>query len=76
MVRREFVLTLLAVPAVAQEPSPPPLSQPAPSPSSQQPIRVQVNEVIVPITVTDDKGRVVTDIRANDLYTNELMQGQ
>ncbi|MBI3471003.1 MAG: VWA domain-containing protein [Candidatus Solibacter usitatus] len=32
----------------------------------QQPIRVQVNEVIVPVTVTDDKGRFVSDLEAKD----------
>jgi len=43
---------------------------PAPAPSSQAPnsppIRVQVNEVIVPITVTDEKGRFVTDLDRDD----------
>ncbi|MBI1788181.1 MAG: VWA domain-containing protein [Acidobacteria bacterium] len=33
---------------------------------TQQPIRVQVNEVIVPVTVTDDKGRFVSDLEAKD----------
>lgn len=42
----------------------------APAPSSQAPnsppIRVQVNEVIVPVTVTDEKGRFVTDLDKDD----------
>src|SRR5229473_2932702 len=40
----------------------------APPPSSkQQPsIRVQVNEVIVPVTVTDEKGRFVSDLDQKD----------
>ena len=31
-----------------------------------QPIKVQVNEVIVPVTVTDDKGRFVSNLDAKD----------
>ncbi len=33
---------------------------------SSKPIKVQVNEVIVPVTVTDDKGRFVSNLEAND----------
>jgi Ca-activated chloride channel homolog len=33
---------------------------------SAKPIKVQVNEVIVPVTVTDDKGRFVSDLEAKD----------
>lgn len=33
---------------------------------AQPPIRVQVDEVIVPVTVTDDKGRFVSDLDAKD----------
>ena len=32
----------------------------------QQPIRVQVNEVVVPVTVTDEKGRFVSDLQQSD----------
>jgi len=32
----------------------------------QSPIRVQVNEVVVPVTVTDEKGRFVSDLEQND----------
>jgi VWFA-related protein len=32
----------------------------------QQPIRVQVNEVIVPVTVTDEKGRFVSNLEEKD----------
>ncbi|MBZ5636130.1 MAG: VWA domain-containing protein [Acidobacteriia bacterium] len=50
---RSFVLfsTVLAL-ALAQQP------QPA--------IRVQVNEVVVPVTVTDEKGRFVSDLEQSD----------
>jgi len=34
--------------------------------ASTKPIKVQVNEVIVPVTVTDDKGRFVSNLAAND----------
>src|SRR4051812_42466832 len=33
---------------------------------AQQPIRVSVNEVIVPVTVTDDKGRFVSNLEKSD----------
>lgn len=33
---------------------------------AQDPIRVQVNEVIVPVTVTDEKGRFVSDLELKD----------
>jgi Ca-activated chloride channel homolog len=33
---------------------------------AQQPISVQVNEVIVPVTVTDDKGRFVSNLEQRD----------
>lgn len=32
----------------------------------QQPIRVSVNEVVVPVTVTDDKGRFVSNLEQKD----------
>lgn len=34
--------------------------------SPQQPIRVSVNEVVVPVTVTDEKGRFVTNLEQSD----------
>ena len=41
------------------------------SASSQAPIRVQVNEVIVPVTVTDDKGKFVSNLDAADFKVYE-----
>jgi len=38
----------------------------AQSDKAPKPIRVQVNEVIVPVTVTDDKGRFVSNLEAKD----------
>ena len=52
---RALIVVLWGGPALAQVVQPP-----------QPPIRVQVNEVQVPITVTDDKGRFVTDLEAKD----------
>jgi len=39
-----------------------------PSARGQAPIRVSVNEVIVPVTVTDDKGRFVSNLTKNDFH--------
>src|ERR1041385_9574196 len=60
---------LLCLPAVPQQPAPPNTESPKPQPSSDLPrtvIRVPVNEVIVPVTVTDDKGRFVSNLVAKD----------
>lgn len=53
----------------AQSTVAPPAGQASPSreqEAGQQPIRVQVNEVIVPVTVTDDKGRFVSNLDQKD----------
>ncbi len=52
---------------VAQALSPAAAKQ-EPAQPSQQPaqIQIQVNEVIVPVTVTDDKGRFVSNLEARD----------
>lgn len=55
---------LLAIPAVPQ--SKPPAQQPAQQDDPGTRIRVSVNEVIVPVTVTDDKGRFVSNLEAKD----------
>lgn len=39
--------------------------------SGSPPIRVQVNEVIVPVTVTDDKGKFVSDLDQKDFQILE-----
>jgi Ca-activated chloride channel homolog len=48
-------------PEVAKTDQPAAAQSPAPAP-----IQVQVNEVIVPISVTDEKGRFVTDLEQKD----------
>jgi Ca-activated chloride channel family protein len=57
---------------VAQKPDPAANIQP-PSSTDQgpRPIQVQVNEVIVPITVTDEKGRFVSDLDQKDFTVYE-----
>jgi VWFA-related protein len=62
---------LFAAALSAQAPvtsSAPPASPPSSEvPASQErPIKVQVNEVIVPVTVTDEKGRFVTNLDQKD----------
>ncbi|MGH9582325.1 MAG: VWA domain-containing protein, partial [Bryobacteraceae bacterium] len=42
-----------------------------PIPKSPQPIHVEVNEVIVPVSVTDDKGRFVSDLNQSDFQVFE-----
>ena len=57
---RFFALLAVSASLWAQAPSKPSLG------SEQQPIRVQVNEVIVPVTVTDDKGRFISNLDKKD----------
>ena len=52
MLGRIVLVSLFAMALVAQ--------------TAQPPIRVQVNEVIVPVTVTDDKGRFVSNLEQKD----------
>ena len=65
MLGRLIGVPCLAFGLLAQAPE-----TPAPAAQSQEPeaaqIRVQVNEVIVPVTVTDDKDRFVADLEAKD----------
>ncbi len=65
---RVFLCLMLALSLCAQAPTPPAAHQ-NPIPVPQNPassIKVQVNEVIVPITVTDEKGRFVSDLDEKD----------
>src|SRR6266478_4055075 len=65
MLSRAVTAALVASLALAQSAQEPP---PRPQASQPQapPIRVQVNEVIVPVTVTDDRGRFVSNLDAAD----------
>ena len=51
---------LFTIPAVPQA------QRPAPQDDPSTRIRISVNEVIVPVTVTDDKGRFVSNLEAKD----------
>lgn len=51
--------------AAPQQPQPP-VQAPAPQAPTGQPFRIEVNEVIVPVTVTDEKGRFVSDLDQKD----------
>jgi VWFA-related protein len=55
MVRRTFLILAVVSLVLAQSDKPP-----------AKPIKVQVNEVIVPVTVTDYKGRYVSNLEAKD----------
>jgi VWFA-related protein len=69
---------ILCLPAVAQQTPPPPAA--APSPGAPQPdsprvqFRGSATEVIVPVTVTDDKGRFVSNLVKKDFRV--LDEGQ
>lgn len=57
-----------SVPVAPDQPSKPAAAQAAAGQAvtPPKPIQVQVNEVIVPVTVTDDKGRFVSDLDLKD----------
>src|ERR1700676_2364763 len=65
---RVLLCSMLALPLFAQPPAPATQHQnPVPVAQSTSPsIKVQVNEVIVPVTVTDEKGRFVNDLDEKD----------
>src|SRR5579859_3932942 len=66
MYLRSALLLLISVLLFGQSSAPqtqPPDQAPPPV---QPPIRIQVNEVIVPVTVTDEKGRFVSDLDQKD----------
>ncbi len=68
--RWRVLFSIVFAGALSAQPQVPPkaAAQPAPGegPAQAPPIKVQVNEVIVPVTVTDEKGRFVTDLDQKD----------
>src|SRR5579871_6076319 len=67
MVFRGFVSTLCAVSLLAQTPAQAPPQTPAPAkPQEPAAFSTQRSEVIVPITVTDEKNRFVSDLDQKD----------
>jgi VWFA-related protein len=65
-----LVLAASLILAAQQTASSPQVSGP-PSGSNQRPFRVQVNEVIVAVTVTDEKGRFVSNLDRSDFKVYE-----
>src|SRR5437762_6045152 len=66
MLSRRIAAALVASLAMAQTQQPQAVAPPA-----QPPIRVQVDEVIVPITVTDDRGRFVSNLDKSDFRVQD-----
>jgi hypothetical protein len=70
MLSRILALVLCGYLLAAQTPSNSPADKPAApaqaASGQQQPLQVQVNEVIIPVTVTDEKGRFVNDLEQKD----------
>ncbi|MBK5290218.1 MAG: VWA domain-containing protein [Acidobacteriia bacterium] len=61
MLVRVFTVTLLSLMLLAQQPK-----QPVAQAEEPRPIQVSVQEVIVPVTVTDVQGRFVSDLDVKD----------
>lgn len=68
MLSRAVTLALLTGFAFAQSPQTP---APPVQPPQQAPIQVQVNEVIVPVTVTDEKGKFVSNLDKQDFRVRD-----
>ena len=66
MYLRCALLLLIGILLFGQAPAPQTQQSDAASTPGQAPIRIQVNEVIVPVTVTDEKGRFVSDLDEKD----------
>jgi Ca-activated chloride channel family protein len=71
MTTRVFFACVVVSALCGQSQTPPP-ADPAPATTKTSPspdsIKVQVNEVIVPVTVTDEKGRFVSDLDQKDFH--------
>ena len=66
-----LVSSLWLAAALAQPPQPAAPAKPSPEKPEAAPIQVQVNEVVVPVSVTDEKGRFVSDLDAGDFRVLE-----
>ncbi|HEY3839769.1 MAG TPA: VWA domain-containing protein [Bryobacteraceae bacterium] len=69
VLKRAWLFALILVPCLAQAPTQASASQaPAPAPQSTPPpaFSSEVKEVLVPVTVTDEKGRFVSNLDAKD----------
>jgi Ca-activated chloride channel homolog len=65
MLHRTLLAVFALFPLAAQD-SAPAKTEPVPAAGQQQPFRVDIKEVIVPVTVTDDRGRFVTNLDVGD----------
>lgn len=65
---RICIVSLLALAFAFAQPAPPAADPP---PSSQAAFTASVSEVVVPVTVTDDKGRFVRDLEEKDFLIYE-----
>jgi Ca-activated chloride channel homolog len=66
MYLRRALLLSIGISLFGQSPAPKNDDAANSQPPTPPPIRVQVNEVIVPVTVTDEKGRFVSDLDQKD----------
>jgi Ca-activated chloride channel family protein len=79
ILRLGFILAFLAVFAMsgAQAPNPAEANQQSKPPAADSTFRLNVNEVIVPVTVTDEKGHFVSNLEKKDFQIfeeNKLQQ--
>src|SRR5687768_17469627 len=73
------LLPQLTIASLAQQPSPSPATQPLPTqepvirPQQQQEdvVRISINLVQVDVVVTDGRGRVVTDLKPEEVQISE-----
>src|SRR5690242_3271332 len=62
VLKRALLFALILIPCLAQAPS----QAPAQSTAQPPPFTSEVKEVLVPVTVTDEKGRFVSNLDAKD----------
>lgn len=71
MTRALYLALAASLILAAQQTASGPQTSVLPSSSNRQPFRVQVNEVIVAVTVTDEKGRFVSNLDRSDFKVYE-----
>ena len=73
---RVVVLALIAALTSYSQPPPQPLPQAEAVDSDPTAIKIEVNEVIVPVTVTDEKGRFVSNLEKKDFEIEDEGKAQ
>src|SRR5580692_3027082 len=66
VLKRALLFALIIASCLAQAPSQAPSGTPAPQSTPPPAFSSEVKEVLVPVTVTDDKGRFVSNLDAKD----------